>query len=108
MEALTLPQDAAKLWAPTARAVADTLERYRCTPRIGGGTILTARFNGHRRSFDIDLKVSTHEAHRLIRAAKSPEIRKWVRTPSARGRGGFDSPPRRGLHCPGRHGRTRG
>ena len=78
MEALTLPQDAAKLWAPTARAVADTLERYRCTPRIGGGTILTARFNGHRRSFDIDLKVSTHEAHGLMRAAKSPEIQRLI------------------------------
>ena len=78
MEKLTLPEDAAKLWTPTGRAVADTLEGYRCTPRIGGGTILTARFKEHRRSFDIDLKVSTDEAHRLIRAAKNPEIQKLI------------------------------
>ena len=78
MEALTLPEDAAKLWTPTGKAVAETLDRYRCTPRIGGGTILTARFNGHRRSFDIDLKVSTQEAHRLIRAAKSPDMQQLI------------------------------
>lgn len=74
MENLTLPEDAAKLWATLGKAVAETLNRYRCTARIGGGTILAARFNEHRRSFDIDLKVSTREAHRLIRAANDPDI----------------------------------
>ena len=78
MEALRLPADAARLWKPTGKAVADTLEKYKCTVRIGGGSILTARFNRHRRSFDIDLKISTHEAHRLMRAAENPEIRQII------------------------------
>ena len=78
VEQLTLPQDAGKLWRPLGIAVIETLERYKCTPRLGGGTVLTARFGHHRRSFDIDIKTSTKETHRLLRSSEDPDIRTLI------------------------------
>ena len=74
MEDLQLPEDVRDIWERGAATVIDALRRYRCTPSLGGGTLLAARWNGHRRSFDIDLRVTTRDGHRLLRAARDAAV----------------------------------
>ena len=57
-ERLTLPEPAAGLWNRTREAIRDCLAEIGASEyRIGGGTILAARWDGHRRSYDLDLSV---------------------------------------------------
>ena len=55
---LTLPEPAATLWRTTRETVRHGLDAlgHGIEYRIGGGTILAARW-GHRTSFDIDLNL---------------------------------------------------
>ena len=55
---LTLPTPAASLWRATREAITDALTNigHPGIYRMGGGTILAARWR-HRRSWDIDLQV---------------------------------------------------
>lgn len=56
-ERLNLPEPAATLWLQARDVLAATMpEREGWTKRIGGGTVLAARW-GHRRSTDIDIVV---------------------------------------------------
>ena len=57
-ERLTLPEPAAGLWNRTREAIRACLAEIGASEyRIGGGTILAARWDGHRRSYDLDLSV---------------------------------------------------
>ena len=56
---MTLPEPARELWLRTRRIISESLEELTGEEqgyRIGGGTILAARWQ-HRRSEDIDLTV---------------------------------------------------
>ena len=52
-EAVGLPEPARDIWLRTINAVQAAL-RETGTPRLGGGTLLAARWQ-HRKSLDIDL-----------------------------------------------------
>ena len=87
MEDLQLPDDARTIWERGAETVIETLRRYRCTPSMGGGSLLAARWNGHRRSFDIDFRTKTREGHRLLRAARDPATIARMREAGGRSEG---------------------
>lgn len=57
-ERLTLPEPAAELWNRTGKAIRESLAEIGASKyQIGGGTILAARWERHRRSYDLDLSV---------------------------------------------------
>ncbi len=58
-DALVLPEPAATLWATKGRAIVAVVRAHlheKTAYKIGGGTVLAARW-GHRRSTDVDLKL---------------------------------------------------
>lgn len=58
-EELTLREPARSLWLRTRDAIRESLSEIGVDEyRIGGGTVLAARWNGHRTSYDVDLTVS--------------------------------------------------
>lgn len=71
-ERLTLPEPAGALWARTAEAVRTSLQEIGVdTYAMGGGTILAARWEEHRRSYDIDLMVRP-EPRMVLLASRQP------------------------------------
>ena len=86
MEDLTLPEPARTLLARTR----GTLDAY-VTPRtpdrsgwrIGGGTILAARWR-HRASYDIDLLVHPRTETRFLHPEAAPELHRRLRSAGAR------------------------
>ena len=73
---LTLPTPAASLWRATREAITDALTNigHPGIYRMGGGTILAARWR-HRRSWDIDLQVDPGtDLGKLDESSKRPSI----------------------------------
>lgn len=70
MDELTLPNPARELWLDTRDAVRTALEQLQpgIEYRIGGGTILAARW-GHRQSFDVDIQVGKSTKLRDLESA---------------------------------------
>ena len=80
-EVLTLAEPAGRLWKETEAAVRRALNDLPEGPhewRIGGGTILAARW-GHRRSFDIDLTVGPRANLRHLLPPTGQEIEALAR-----------------------------
>lgn len=80
-EVLTLVEPAGTLWKETERAVRRALDDLPDGPhewRIGGGTILAARW-GHRKSFDIDLTIGPRANLRHLLPPAGREIEALAR-----------------------------
>lgn len=72
---MTLPEPARSLWMKTADALEDELKTHLREYkgwRIGGGTVLAARW-GHRRSTDIDIKLRADAGLRVLKTSGDPE-----------------------------------
>ena len=71
-ERLTLPEPARALWARTAETVRTSLHEIGVeTYAMSGGTILAARWEEHRRSYDIDLRIRP-EPRIVLLASRQP------------------------------------
>ena len=80
-EVLTLAEPAGTLWKETETAVRRALDDLPDGPhewRIGGGTILAARW-GHRKSFDIDLTIGPRANLRHLLSPAGREIETLAR-----------------------------
>ena len=86
MENLKLPPVANKLWRRAGWRIAELLMERGCTVTLGGGTVLAARWGGHRQSFDIDFKVPAADAEKLVEAVREPEVRRGGLRPAGDGR----------------------
>ena len=78
MEELKLPPAANKLWRRAGARIAELLAERGFRVTIGGGTILAARWGGHRRSYDIDLKVPKEDAPRIAATFADPAVRRFI------------------------------
>lgn len=87
MDELRLPNPARELWLDTRDAVRRALKRLQPETeyRVGGGTILAARW-GHRQSFDVDIQVGKSTKLRELESAAYSWLHKEsngsVRNPS--------------------------
>lgn len=91
-ENLKLPPTANKLWRRAGWRIAALLMERGCAVTLGGGTVLAARWGGHRQSFDIDFRVPAADAEKLVEAAREPEIRRFIERAGGRANHGDSEP----------------
>ena len=84
MEALRLPPTANKLWRRAGRRLATLMRERGLSVTIGGGTILAARWDEHRQSFDIDFKVKPEEEGQLRIVLNDEEVEEFVKRSGGR------------------------
>ena len=84
MQDLRLPEPARSVWLKTRDLIKEALERVEPSVeyRLGGGTILSARWNHHRSSFDVDIQL---ERTTRLEALTKPEYGWFRKELEARG-----------------------